>query len=104
MLQAGIESDTAIQNSAMRLARQQGQSPAQLEQYLLRLRKLRLQPSEQTFNTLLRAYAEHGNLRAATGILDRMDADGTHLYCCQLAVQSCCCAHVGADGKELYCC
>jgi len=79
ILQAGVESDTAIQNSAMRLAKQQGQSPAQLEQYLIRLHQLGLKPEEQTYNILLRAYAEHGDLKAAAEILDRMGADGTHL-------------------------
>lgn len=76
MLQAGIEADTAIQNSVMRLARQQGQSPAQLEEYLLRLLTLGLQPNEQTFNLLLRAYLAHGNTVEATRILDRMGARG----------------------------
>ena len=75
MLQAGIEADTAIQNSVMRLAKQQGQSPAQLEEHLLRLLTLGLQPNEQTFNVLLRAYLAHGNAGEATRILDRM---GTH--------------------------
>lgn len=79
VLQAGVESDTAIQNSVMRLAKQQGQSPAQLEQYLIRLHQLGLKPEEQTYNILLRAYAEHGDLKAAAEILDRMGADGTHL-------------------------
>ncbi len=77
LLQAGVESDTAIQNSVMRLAKQQGQSPAQLEQYLIRLHQLGLKPEEQTYNILLRAYAEHGDLKAAAEILDRMGADGT---------------------------
>ncbi|DBA79649.1 TPA: hypothetical protein ACH3X1_008327 [Trebouxia sp. C0004] len=76
MQQAGVESDTAIQNSEMRLAKQQGQSPAQLEQYLIRLHRLGLKPDEQTYNILLRAYAEHGDLKAAAEILDRMGADG----------------------------
>ncbi|KAL3161476.1 hypothetical protein ABBQ32_010357 [Trebouxia sp. C0010 RCD-2024] len=76
MQQAGIEADTAIQNSVMRLARQQGQSPAQLEEYLLRLLTLGLQPNEQTFNLLLRAYLAHGNTVEATRILDRMGARG----------------------------
>ncbi|KAL0025828.1 hypothetical protein WJX79_004020 [Trebouxia sp. C0005] len=76
MQQAGVESDTAIQNSVMRLAKQQGQSPAQLEQYLIRLHQLGLRPEEQTYNILLRAYAEHGDLKAAAEILDRMGADG----------------------------
>ncbi|KAA6420539.1 MAG: hypothetical protein FRX49_09700 [Trebouxia sp. A1-2] len=66
----------AIQNSVMRLAKQQGQSPAQLEQYLIRLHQLGLRPEEQTYNILLRAYAEHGDLKAAAEILDRMGADG----------------------------
>lgn len=74
-----MESDTAIQNSVMRLAKQQGQSPAQLEQYLIRLHQLGLKPEEQTYNILLRAYAEHGDLKAAAEILDRMGADGTYL-------------------------
>lgn len=74
-----MESDTAIQNSVMRLAKQQGQSPAQLEQYMIRLHQLGLKPEEQTYNILLRAYAEHGDLKAAAEILDRMGADGTHL-------------------------
>ena len=74
-----MESDTAIQNSVMRLAKQQGQSPAQLEQYLIRLHQLGLKPEEQTYNILLRAYAEHGDLKAAAEILDRMGADGTPL-------------------------
>lgn len=76
MQQAGVESDTAIQNSVMRLAKQQGQSPAQLEQYLIRLHQLGLKPEEQTYNILLRAYAEHGDLKAAAEILDRMGTDG----------------------------
>lgn len=74
-----MESDTAIQNSVMRLAKQQGQSPAQLEQYLIRLHQLGLKPEEQTYNILLRAYAEHDDLKAAAEILGRMGTDGTHL-------------------------
>ncbi len=62
----------------MRMAEQQGQFPSQLEDYLVRLRRLGLRPDEQTFNILLRAYAAHDDLEAATGILDRMEADGMH--------------------------
>ena len=76
MLQAGVEADTAIQNSVMRVAKQQGQSPAQLEEYLIRLHKLGLTPDERTFNVLLRAYVAHGNLSDATRILERMGAQG----------------------------
>ena len=78
--QAGIDSDTAIQNSVMRVARQQGQSPAQLEEYVIRLHRLGLAPDEQTFNVLLRAYVAHGQLAEATAILDRMGAAGESLY------------------------
>lgn len=87
MLQAGIEADTAIQNSIMRLARQQGQGPAQLEEYLLRLLTLGLQPNEQTFHVLLRAYLDHGNTVEATSILDRMGAHGMGMCCCPCAKQ-----------------
>ena len=76
MLQADVEADTAIQNSVMRVAKQQGQTPAQLEEYLSRLHQLGLKPDEQTFNVLLRAYLAHGNLSEATRILDRMSAQG----------------------------
>lgn len=76
MVQAGIEADTAIQNSVMRVAKQQGQSPAQLEEYLVRLHKLGLSPDQQTFNILLRAYLAHGNLSEAANILERISAQG----------------------------
>lgn len=90
VLQAGIESDTAIQNSVMRVAKQQGQSPAQLEAYLEQLRKLGLQPDEQTFNVLLRAYVAYGNLEGASDILERMVEDGESpclIYMCLTHVQ-----------------
>ena len=95
MLQAGVEADTAIQNSVMRVAKQQGQSPAQLEQYLVRLRNLGLTPDEQTFNVLLRAYVAHGNLSEATRILERMGTQGVGTCWCpvtllRLPVAVCC--------------
>lgn len=80
MAQAGVEADTAIQNSVMRVAKQQGQSPAQLEEYLVRLHKLGLTPDEQTFNILLRAYVAHGNLREAVNILERLSAQGVGTF------------------------
>ena len=78
-LQAGVESDTAVQNSLMRLAQRQGQTPAQLEAYIARLQKLGLQPDQQTFNVLIRACAAHSQLDQASGILDRMSAAGVSL-------------------------
>ena len=84
MLQAGVEADTAIQNSVMRVAKQQGQSPAQLEEYLIKLHRLGLSPDEQTFNVLLRAYLAHSDLSEATRILDRMGEQGVSMWCCPL--------------------
>lgn len=75
-LQAGIASDTAIQNSVMRVAKQQGQTPAQLEGYLVHLHQLGLKPDEQTFNVLLRAYGAHQDLQGASNLLERMDKAG----------------------------
>lgn len=76
MQQAGIQSDTAIQNSVMRVAKQQGQTPAQLEGYLAHLRRLGLQPDKQTFNVLVRAYVAHNDLQGAANVLERMISDG----------------------------
>lgn len=76
VLQAGIQSDTAIQNSVMRVAKQQGQTPAQLEGYLAHLRRLGLQPDKQTFNVLVRAYVAHHDLQGAANMLERMVSDG----------------------------
>lgn len=76
MLQAGVSVDSAIQSCVMRVATQQGKTPAQLEEYLLRLLKLRVKPSEQTFNALLRAHLAHGDAAAANRILDQMGAQG----------------------------
>ena len=110
MLQAGVEADTAIQNSVMRVARQQGQSPAQLEEYLTRLHKLGLIPDEQTFNVLLRAYLAHDNLTEATRILERMGTQGMGTCCCPVAQlrspeDMCChiCAHVQSKYLWLSC-
>lgn len=68
----------------MRVAKQQGQNPAQLEAYLGHLQLLGLQPDEQTFNVLLRAYIADSNLQGAAGVLDRMTDHGesTALQCC----------------------
>ena len=60
----------------MRVAKQQGQTPAQLETYLAHLHLLGLQPDEQTFNVLLRAYIAHNNLQGAADVLDRMTDHG----------------------------
>ena len=68
--------DTAIENSLMRAAQHLGQSPEQLEGHLQGLQELGLQPTEQTFNVLLRAHAAAGNLQAATEIMDRMNMAG----------------------------
>lgn len=110
MLQAGVEADTAIQNSVMRVAKQQGQSPAQLEEYLTRLHKLGLKPDEQTFNVLLRAYLAHGNLSEALRILERMATQGLGTCCCPVAqlclpVASCChiCAHAHTNYVVVLC-
>ena len=65
----------------MRVAKQQGQSPAQLEEYLVKLHRLGLSPDEQTFNVLLRAYLAHGDLSEATRILDRMGEQGVSICC-----------------------
>ena len=70
--------DTAIENSLMRAAQHQGQSPEQLEGHLQGLQELGLQPTEQTFNVLLRAHAAAGNLRAASEVMERMSAAGMH--------------------------
>ena len=76
MLQAGVKSDTAIQNSLMRVAQQQGQSPAQLEAYLEQIYQWGLQPDQQTFNVLLRAYAAEQDLEGASDVLERMAEHG----------------------------
>ena len=60
----------------MRAAQHQGQSPAQLEAHVKGLQELGLEPTEQTFNVLLRAHAAAGNLVAAAEVMDRMSAAG----------------------------
>lgn len=66
----------------MRVAKQQGQTPAQLEGYLAHLRRLGLQPDKQTFNVLVRAYVAHNDLQGAANMLERMINDGESFNFC----------------------